>query len=244
VGAIGVSDVLTPSVYIPLARHRYFTAFGFTDDFEDVSSGWPWGSSPFDYGYRTDSDGSKVYHVRLEDEGDLAFVTGPPHVAGNFEYHAQMRRTGDHPKYWFDEYGLLISPQPIDPKNPSGSGYTFHIELQLGDSEDSYYAIAKWNALDRGNRSVLVRTEEGHHISDVAKVWNWFKITRVGDTLDFYVRRQDGSAWTPWQHVHSLTDSALSYELYVGFYGYHSKDDMGDYSIEYQFDNLSTYSSP
>ena len=247
VGAIGASGVLTPVAYMPMVSRRYFTEYWYTDDFADVGSGWPWGTSPFDYGYRTDSDDSKVYHIRAEDEGDMAFITGPAsaYVVGDFEYEAHMRRTGDHPKYWGDEFGVLISPQPIDPQNPSGSGaYTFHIELRIDDTEDSYYSIAKWNALDRDQRSVLVRTQEGYYISDAAKVWNVFKITRIGDTLNFYVTRQDGGGWTAWQHVHSLTDSALDDQLYVGFYAYHSKDDFGDYSIEFQFDNLSAHSSP
>ena len=247
VGAIGASGVLTPVAYLPIVPKQYFTAFGYADDFEDVGSGWPWGTSPFDYGYRTDSDSSNVYHIRVEDEGDIAFITGPAdaYVAGNFEFKAHMRRGRDNPKYWGDEYGILLSPQPIDPQNPVGSGaYTFHMELRIDNTEDSYYSIAKWNALNRNNRSVLVRTEEGDDISDAEKVWNVFKITRIGDTLNFYVTRQDGGGWTAWQHVHSLTDSALDDQLYVGFYAYHSKDDFGDYSIEFQFDNLSAHSSP
>ena len=168
-------------------------------------------------------------------------------MSASAEFEAHMRRTGDHPKYWGDEFGILLSPQPIDPQNPVGSGaYTFHMELRIDNTEDSYYSIAKWNALNRNNRSVLVRTEEGDDISDVARVWNQFKIERVGDTLNFYVTRQDNSSdgWTAWQHVHSLTDSALDDQLYVGFYAYHSKDDFGDYSIEFQFDNLVTSSTP
>jgi hypothetical protein len=244
--AIRTADILTPTVYLPVMTNKFFTAFSYTDNFQDWGSGWPYGTSPFYYGYKQDSDGSKVYYIRLQDEHELAFLTGPTQASGNFEYQAMMRRADTMPKYWGDEYGLLISSQPIvDPDSlPAASAYTFEIELKIDPSYDSLYSVAKWSALNRSSRSVLVRTPEGNYITDLAKFWNQFKITRTGDTLDFYLTRLDGSTWKPWKHVYSITDSALPYQLYIGFYAYHSKDDLGNYEVEFQFDNLVMNAHP
>jgi hypothetical protein len=244
--AIRTADVLTTTMYLPMTTYKFFTAFSYTDNFQNWSSGWPYGTSPFYYGYKEDSAGSKVYYIRLQDEYELAFLTGPTQAIGNFEYQAMMRRADTMPKYWGDEYGLLISPKAIvDPKKlPTTSAYTFQIELKIDPSYDSFYSIAKWSALKRGSRTVPVRVAEGDYITDLSNFWNQFKITRTGDTLNFYLTRLDGSTWKPWKYVYSVTDSALPYELYIGFYAYHSKDDLGNYEIEFQFDNLVMNSHP
>jgi hypothetical protein len=112
--------------------------------------------------------------------------------------------------------------------------------LRIADDRDSSYAVAKWNTLNRKNRSLLVDVEEGDYITDIAKFWNRFRIVRSGDKLDFYLTHQGRSDW---KHVYSIVDGAivdgaLPDRLHIGFYAMHSKDDLGDYEIEFQFDNL------
>ena len=87
------------TAYMPLIFRNYFTAFTYQDNFDSTSSGWPYGSGKFDYGYKTDGDGSKVYHFRMDTQDDIAFVTGPGLVAGNFDYTAWIRHaTFEQPK--------------------------------------------------------------------------------------------------------------------------------------------------
>lgn len=235
---IRVSQVLTPAAYLPLVTRGYFIAFDYFDGFSDVSSGWPYGSSPFGYGYLTDSDGSKTYFLRVDKEYEMGWVTAPTFAPGNFDLEVAGRRI-NLPKYWYDEYGIFISPTPIDPQNPSGSGvYTLIIQLKVGDQPS--YAVHKWNALNRSSRTQLVKQVETVYITQVAKAWNYFRIKRRGDTIEFWVARQNQSGE---ELAYSFTDSNLPDTLYVGVYAQHSKDDMGDYTIEFQYDyvDLSTW---
>jgi hypothetical protein len=245
--AIQATQDLTPTAYLPIAFKGHFEAYTYQEDFEDWESGWTWGDSPFYYGYKQDGDGSRVYYFAVQDEHEMAFVTGPEKSAialGNFEYEAWMRiGSSKIPMYWYDEYGILISPTPIDPAAPSGANvYTFQIKLRIADDQDSLYSVAKWNTLSRSDRSVLVEAPESTYITDALKVWNRFKITRSGgDTLDFYLTHEGR---TDWKHVYSITDATLPDQLHIGFYAKHSKDDFGDYEIEFQFDNLWLSAQP
>ena len=188
------------TTHLPIVARGYFVAYTYQDNFDDWGSGWPWGTSPFKYGYKEDGDGSRVYRIDVQDEYEMAFITDPhdqAYAPGNFEYEVWMRiGSSQVPLYWYDEYGLLLSPKPIDPAAPVGSNvYTFQIKLRIADDRDSSYSVAKWSTLDRSNRSILVEVEEGDYITDVAKVWNRFRITRSGDTLDFYLTHEGKSNW-------------------------------------------------
>jgi len=230
---------LTPVAYLPNMFKTYFKDFWYSDDFQSTGSGWPYGSGDVDYGYKTDSDGSKVYHIRMDDEDDILFVTAPTMAPIKFDSEVLLRRsTTELPKYWYDEYGVVLSPTPIDPDNMTGSQiYTFHIRLRAGDEQPSQYAIAKWNTLSKGDRTYLkAPTEENVYMTDSAKFWNRFRVERRGDTLTFYLRRE--GVGQSMKQVYSFTDSSLPDVLYIGFYASHSEDDNGSYIIEIQFDNL------
>ena len=246
---VSAQVTLTPIAYFPVTARGYWTEKTDTEFFQDYSGAWPWSavSEPFAYGYKTDGDGSKVYHIGMDDEGDLAFITGPMWVVENFEYGALFRRGMlEQPKYYYDECGILISPVPIDdPYNPSGSNvYSFGIQHKYGGGVNSSYIIARWNALNMNNRAVLWVEQEGYNLTDEAKFWNWFTISRAGDTLSFSLKRWEGPDWTPGEtSSFTHTDATLPDTLYVGFYAYHSKDDFGNYRLEFQFDDVRTYSS-
>jgi hypothetical protein len=243
-----VTPTLTPEAYFPITFRNYWFSLWAQELFQDYSGNWPWSSKsePFSYGYLTDGDGQKVYHIGMDDEGDLGFVTGPMWVAENFEYSAWFRRGMlEQPKYYYDECGILVSPAPIDdPYHPVGSNViSFGIQYKYGSGVRSSYIISRWDALNMNNRAVLYIAEEGHELTDEAKFWNWFTISRVGDTLSFHLRRSEGETFTggmtsPFTH----TDATLPDTLYVGFYAYHSKDDQGSYRLEFQYDTVTTYS--
>ncbi len=233
-------------VYLPAVMRDYFAGYEYRDDFENWSSGWVYGSvniknpdgstsDKFSYGYKRDDDGSKVYYIRVSDNTDHVFLTGPQEARRNFEYEAYLRlATYESPPSWGDEYGILISPVPIDPANPSAQPvYTLQIRLYRGGGNPRYL-VKKWQVYGLHNHpgDELVQQEEGTFITQQPKVWNIFRIERRDDTLDFFVRTQS----TGWKHVYTLTDDSLPDVLYIGFYAAHTKD--YSYAMEFQFDNV------
>jgi hypothetical protein len=171
-------------------------------------------------------------------------------VEENFDYGALFRKAlYDQPKYYYDECGILISPAPIDdPHHPSGSNvYSFGIQYRYGSGINSFYIISRWDALNMSDRYVLHREEESYNLTDEPKFWNWFTISRVGDTLSFSLKRWLGQAppneWTAGEtSSFTHTDATLPDKLYIGFYAYHSLDDFGKYRLEFQFDDVRTHS--
>jgi hypothetical protein len=238
------AQTVTPRAYLPIVFRQPFIDYWYEDNFENWDSGWQWGTNGFDYGYKQDSDLSRVYHIRMDDEDDIVFVTGPSQAkaTANFDFESLLRRSTDkQPLCWGDQYGILLSPTPINPKSPSGAPvYTFEIELYIGDTYNTYYSVTKWNALP-SNRTVLKRAGENDDLTGLAKFWNRLRIVRTGNTLDFYVSRQEGSGYRPWKHVYTYTDVALPANLYIGYYASHSCDDLGKYVVEFQFDNVKLH---
>lgn len=239
-------QVLIPRLYMPLLTRGWFTAYTYMDGFENVNSGWPYGSGEFDYGYKTDPDSTRVYHVRTDGQEDVVFVTGPGTVAGVYTYQAIMRRATDtQPRQWGDEYGILLSPAPIDPKNRAGSNvYTFAVELRIGSGTDTYYSVSKWSDVKTNSRTILKRTGEGTYLTAGNKIWNQLKIERSGSTLSFFVSRQEGTGFLPWLKVFDYTDASLPDTMYVGFYHKHAEGAFEDYIVEFQFDTLSVSAHP
>jgi hypothetical protein len=248
IGFAQVSPTLPYTSYFPLVMRSYWTERWEEELFQDYSGGWPWGAPPpFAYGYKEDGDKSKVYHIGMDGDDDLAFVTGPMWVAENFEYDAQFRRAmHELPLQWYDECGILVSPVEIDPYSPSGSNvYSFGIRYRIGSSDNSSYIISKWTDLSSGQRDVLWLEEETHNITDEPKFWNWFTISRIGDTLYFTLKRSEGTAgWTAGEtSTFTPTDATLPDVLYVGFYAYHATGPQGDYRLEFQYDEVKTHSA-
>jgi hypothetical protein len=235
---------ITPQAYLPMVARQYFKEYTYQDDFSNWASGWPWYMNSVDYGYKQDGDGSKVYHIRMYDTNAHLFVSGPGLAVGNFDYQAQVREaTTAQPLWWGDEYGILLSPAPIDPNNPSGGPvYTFQVQLHAGSGLYPLYAIKKWTDLAQLQKTLIREETAGDWLTNLPKFWNRLRIVRSGNTLDFFISRQEGTGWTAWQHVYTYTDSGLPAELYVGFCANHAEE--GAYTIEFQFDNLWLHAYP
>jgi hypothetical protein len=244
----------TSVVYLPMIIATRFTAYSYHDNFDDRGSGWPYGSvseyngrsAKFQYGYKEASDGSEVYHIRVVDLDDYVFLTGPEPAVGNFVYDVIMRRvTSEKPKRSGLEYGLLLSPKPIDPSNPVGeSVYTFQIRLRRSTDDDPSWLIEKWriDGLWDPVTVLSVPAEETEYLTAESGFWNRLKIIRTRNKLDFYLTTEKDDGWRSWQHVHSLTDDALPYQLYIGFYAFHTKE--VSYPFEFQFDGLHLNVTP
>ena len=252
------------TTFFPLIIKRDFDPYTYEDDFQDTGSGWPVGSKitwnsdgtvseQFEYGYRTDSDTSKVYRIFVRDDGDHVFLTGPARTLEDFEFRTHVRRgTAATPPVWGDEYGVLLSPTEIDPQYPVGESiYTFQIRLYVGGQEPRW-VVKKWTLEDSHHRDgdeldsaeymryeILAIGPAAKNLTDQNKVWNYLEIRRNGQTLEFWLTDQAHPA--DWQHVFSHTDAELPAQLYIGFYAAHTKY---SYDMVFQYDNVYLNAHP
>lgn len=254
-------------VHLPFVPRSFFEAYVYEDNFEDWGSGWPYGfqnlgsfypaaAEEFSYGYLRDSErpdpdtpGSKnVYYIWVRDNYDHIFLTGPKKKAyalKNFRYEVSLRLSED--KRRGDEYGILVSPVPINPKDPSGAP-VYTLQIRLDGSSDRLGLVRKWeitNAKVHPAKTIdSIRTHD--FLTDRYKRWNRFKIEREGNTLKFYVTSEP--KWGSWAQVatHDMTadfeGGIVPDKLYVGFYAAHTGP--YSYNIDFQFDNVYLYSYP
>ncbi|MBN1582378.1 MAG: PKD domain-containing protein [Anaerolineae bacterium] len=262
-----VSETLsvTAKTYMPVVFQNFFTGLEYFTGFGPGESGWPYGdhitlnpdgskSDEFYFGYKTTSaapNGSyrsdgKVYYIRAHDDGDHVFVTGPQNKAytsQNFVYQAVGRTVSSQRRG--DEYGILISPVPLDPKHPDSQGlpvYTLQVRLS-GDNKA--WVFKKW----------VIENSHDHPADELAKGttdwltintdwFNGFKIERVGNTIHAYVH--GASTWGKWKEVASrdmTKDFAkVPDKFYIGLYLAHTQP--YSYDFEAQFDNVSVISTP
>ena len=196
----------------------------------------------FEYGYLKDSDGSDVYHISIEDNFDHVFLTGPASEAyamgEHWEYEAWMRRATDK-NVDLREYGILISPTPLDPRHPQADDvYTFHIR----NWDSGYWLIKKWkvnNTDDHPGDEIKKGTGK---LSTSYKTWNQFRIERDGDTLRFKIAH--GSTppnWSTISPVYTMTDPNLADKYYVGFFA--ANNEISTWR-EWQFDNVYVHAAP
>ena len=238
---------LEPRAYFPILARDWFEEFEVTEDFEPPVTGWPEGSvrnvvtvrEEFNYGPFVDGDGSTVYQLGIRDNFDHVFLTGPLYVIKNFEYQVWMRRlSGDDDQLF--EYGILISPTPIDPAHPDAEGvYTFQIQLGFKGA----WWVKKWDVygLDDHPADTIDHGETGA-VTEGKKQWNQLRIRRVGDTL-YFDATHGNSAPGPgdWTNLLTHTDHSLPDQFYVGIFGAHPNFTIWRY---YQYDNVYVHAYP
>ncbi len=196
----------------------------------------------FAYGYKQDADTSHVYYISIEDNHDHVFLTGPSDayaLGDNWQYEAWMRRASDGDVN-VREYGIMISPSPMDPRYPGGDNvYTFHIRLWTPDP-DGTWIVKKWKVNSSDDHPAYWE-QKGNSglVSEANHVWNVFRIERSGDTL--YFRLAPGGNPTNLQTVHTVTDANLADKYYVGFYAANAEISAWR---EWQFDNVSVHAAP
>lgn len=250
---------VTGKDYIPLIVKNYFTGWEFRDDFGDWNSGWTWGehvtlnpdgskSDEFYFGYKMDtnrltrSDGS-LYYILAHDDEDHVFLTGPQDKAlvyYDFTYEASARTASNNRRG--DEYGILISPVPLDPRAPNSQGlpvYTCQIRLKNDDTK-RHWVFKKWtiaNSHDHPADELAIGTEVSWLTSNTYW-WNRFKIERVGNTITCSSYAEE--SWTKWQPLASrdmsLDFASVPDKFYVGFYLAHSEP--YSYDFEAQFEDV------
>jgi len=227
----------TPQAYLPIVWRQYFLDYTYQDDFSNPASGWPVDTRS-EYGYEQDADGSQVYYIRSYYASGHKFVSGPGFAIGNFDYQAEVRlATTVQPLAPGDQYGILISPAPIDPNNASGGPvYALQVQLQSAAGQLPNYVVTKWTSLAELHKTVLKQAGAADWLTNLPKFWNRLRIVRSGNQLDFYISRQKGASFTPWQHVFLYAEPTLPEQLYVGFLVDHAEG--SSYLIEFQFDNV------
>lgn len=233
-------------VYLPMVFRGWFKPFTYADNFSNWSSGWPFGdlrrlnpdgsvAEEFSWGYYDDPDGTDAYLIRIRDNHDHVFLTGPGYVRGNFEYEVQMRALQNGRQLF--EYGILLSPTPLDPANHQGDQvYTFQIRQGY-----SRWVIRKWNLISHMNHYVYPDydfQENTSHLTEVAGFWNQFRIERTGTELRFYLKRLEEGSFTL---VKTVNDPNLPQQLYMGFFAANP-----DYTtwMSYEYDYVSASSHP
>jgi hypothetical protein len=196
----------------------------------------------FRYGYLHDTDGSDVYYISVEDNYDHVYLTGPASeayaVGEHWEYEAWMRRATDK-DVTLREYGILISPTPIDPKHPEADDvYTFHIR----NWDPGYWLVKKWDVYGSDDHPGDEIKKGTGKLSTSHKVWNQFRIERDGNTLRFKI--DHGSSppnWSTISPVYTLTDPNLADVYYVGFFA--ANNEISSWR-EWQFDNVYVHAAP
>jgi hypothetical protein len=255
-------------VFFPTLFEEHFE--GYVDHFDDPSSGWPeWRKLTYnsllaygaaadtpawrDYslnsvaedhlgGYKVDDvDASTVYRIRIVDDGDEVFLTGPVETPKNFVYEIWGRRLEWYDERWANEYGVLLAKDPINPQDAhTFDAYVFLAQINPGNY--SKIAIKKWERNNWKNDVENIQNYDASYdskISSSPRVWNIFRIEREGDTLRFKVKRDGASGWTL---VREHTDPSLPDHLYVGLFGAHER--IYSYKIDFQFDNASIQAFP
>lgn len=246
---IQVRTTYDTRTFLPLIFRDWFEEYTYTENFEPPyqSPAWPYGSvrnaasvdEEFAYGYMKDGDGSNVYFISIRDNYDHVFLTGPAYVMGDtWDYRAYMRRASSD-GVDLREYGILISPTPINPKNPDADGvYTFHIRMGYG----GLWLVKKWDIYSLGSRKGY---EQGWpwkgttgHLTEAVDKWNTFRIRRRGDTLYFDAMKEGESGLYEITHI-DIPDLADTY--YVGFFA--SNNAVTSWR-EWQFDNVYIHAEP
>ncbi|MBN1937771.1 MAG: hypothetical protein JW934_24145 [Anaerolineae bacterium] len=259
-------------VYLPLMFKDKFYGYTYSDNFADWGSGWPGGnlfarnsdgsvSDEFTYGYKYDSNlGSKyppvvgtdgmVFHINIQDDQDHVFVTGPStaYVLQNFYYEASARRVSD--QLAGDEYGILLSPVPLDPKNPNSQGQiVYTIQVRLTSPWTGHWVFAGWKISNTHDHEVVVKQEGDtmNYLAGDRYWWNRLRFSRDGNTLRVWMCNEGTwGKWYEWMPVtRNMADDfpgGVPDKFYIGFFAATS----GPYrhSFEAQFDEVLAVSTP
>jgi hypothetical protein len=233
--SIAPTVTLEPKAYFPILAHNWFKEITANEDFDPPVTGWPEGSvrntvdvhEEFNYGPFVDGDTSTVYQVGIRDNFDHVFVTGPLYVLKNSEYQAWMRRLSADRDQLF-EYGILISPTPIDPAHPEAEGAWFVKKWDVHSLDDH-----PAETIGHGQTSAVT---EGY------KQWNQLRIRRVGNTLYFDATHGNSMPGPgDWKNLLAYTDPGLPDQFYVGFFAAHPNLTLWRY---YQYDNVYVHAAP
>ena len=229
--------------YLPLIFRDWFQEYTYTDNFNRPyqSPAWPYGSvrnaasvdEEFSYGYFED-----LYHIKVRDNYDHVFLTGPAYVLGdNWEYKADIRRASSD-GVDLREYGILISPTRINVKSPRADDvYTFHIRMGL----NGHWLVKKWDIYSLGSRDGDERSDwKGYtsHLTEDVKKWNTLRIRRRGNTLYFDAMKEGESGL---YQIKQITINDLADTYYIGFYA--SNRTVSSWR-EWQFDNVYVHAEP
>jgi hypothetical protein len=250
--SVAATGTVEPRGYFPILARDWFEEYSIEDGFGPPLPGWPAGSvrnvvtvrEEFNYGPYEDADKSKVYQIGVRDNDDHVFLTGPLYVLKNFEYQAWMRRKSCATDQAF-EYGILISPVPIDPAHPQAEDViTFQSQLGFGDK--GFWWVKRWDVSSVGVADAVekIGNDRTDALTEECNIWNVMRIERVGNTLTFKVTNQRRGI-DNFQTVATYTPGPgkplLHDQYYVGFFAAHPGVTEWRY---YQYDNVYVHAYP
>ncbi len=251
--SVAATGTVEPRGYFPIMFRDWFEEYTASEYFEPpVPEGWPAGSvrntvnvrEEFNYGPFVDGDGSTVYQVGVRDNYDHVFVTGPLYVLKDFEYQVWMRRKSCSSDQAL-EYGVLISPVPIDPAHPNADD-VITFQNQLGFTTGGWWWIKRWEVNSVGDADAVEKIGNARTdaLTEKCGFWNVIRIERVGNTLTFKVTNQSRGV-DNFVTVHTYTPGPGApplYDMYyVGFFAAHAG--FSDWRY-YQYDNVYVHAYP
>jgi len=256
--SVAATGTVEPRAYFPILAHSWFQEITASEDFEPPVVGWPEGSvrnvvsvrEEFNYGPFVDPDQQTVYQLGIRDNDDHVFLTGPIFVLKDFEYQVKMRRhhsdsEGPCPQDQAFEYGILISPVPIDPAHPKAED-VITFQSQLGYDPLGWWWVKRWNVSSVGQADSVEKIANDHTsaLTEECNIWNVMRIERSGNTLTFKVTNEKRGI-DKFQTVATYTpgpgDPPLHDQYYVGFFAAHPDLTTWRY---YQYDNVYAHAAP
>jgi hypothetical protein len=249
---VAATGTLEPRAYFPIIVRNWFEEYTVWEDFEPPVIGWPEGSvrnvvtvrEEFNYGPYVDPDKQTVYQIGIRDNDDHVFVTGPIFVLKDFEYQAQMRRKSCSTDQAF-EYGILISPVPIDPAHPEAED-VITFQNQIGFTTGGWWWVKRWDVSSVGAADAVekIANDRTDALTEECNIWNVMRIERSGNTLTFKVTNekrgidnfQTVATYTPGPGMPPLYD-----QYYVGFFAAHPGITTWRY---YQYDTVYAHAAP
>jgi hypothetical protein len=243
---------LEPKAYFPILAHSWFEEITASENFEPPVIGWPEGSvrnvvsvrEEFNYGPYVDPDKQTVYQVGIRDNDDHVFLTGPLFVLKDFQYQAWMRRKSCKTDQAF-EYGILISPTPIDPAHPEAED-VITFQNQIGFTTGGWWWVKRWDVDSVGQADAVEKIDNDRTsaLTEECNIWNVMRIERSGNTLTFKVTNEKRGI-DDFQTVATYTpgpgDPPLHDQYYVGFFAAHPGITTWRY---YQYDNVYVHAAP
>ncbi len=250
--SVAATGTVEPRAYFPILAHSWFEEITAREDFEPPVTGWPEGSvrnvvtvrEEFNYGPYVDPDKQTVYQIGIRDNSDHVFVTGPIFALENFEYQAWMRRKSCSTDQAF-EYGILISPVPIDPAHPEAED-VITFQNQIGFTTGGWWWVKRWNVSSVGQADAVekIANDRTSALTEECNIWNVMRIERSGNTLTFKVTNEKRGI-DDFQTVATYTPGpgkpALYDQYYVGFFAANADITTWRY---YQYDNVYVHAAP
>jgi hypothetical protein len=175
-----------------------------------------------------------VYYSVVHDAWDQVFISGPYRAEGDFVFEAKGRYDYVQESYRGNRYGILVSREKVDPRDPhSVHGHCIYVEINPrsdGGFDSAGWGVKEWYRTnwrgdDDGDEDDTVKGPgTDGSIKSKRGSWNQFRIERQGAKLRFWIN----------DVYFGSVDNTDTGPLYVGLFARHT----GSGSTELSYDVL------